>query len=243
MAPPPPAEPPSVPAPSISSRPVPSPSVPSASEPSPSVPAPDAAAWEGALDTLGPWLAAVGPRRHADWLQDVSAVLRLDTRDPRGWHTVDQHAGSPSRTPQAPYYPLALVDAHHLDHHLELITRREAAMLLTRHCAEYGGSGLHRGSEAALRAAARTALARFGPAAEFATNEDPLTDEFVDDDPIDDLSDDEERSAETAERCRRTLAVSCLTHPAAERDGYILDLGVVAASETEVGVFWNYFID
>ncbi|MEW2219099.1 hypothetical protein AB0939_07240 [Streptomyces sp. NPDC006990] len=206
--------------------------------PAPSVPSPDAVAWERALGTLGPWLATVGPRRHADWLQDASAVLRLGTRDPRGWHTVDQHAGSPSRTSQAPYYPLALVDAHHLNHHLELITGREATMLLTRHCAEYGGPPFHRGSEAALRAAARTVLARFGPAAEFATNEDLLTDEF-----LDDASDDEESGAEAAGRCRRTFAVSCLTHPAAERDGYILDLGVVAASETEVGVFWNYFID
>ncbi|MEU3190338.1 hypothetical protein ABZ686_06770 [Streptomyces sp. NPDC006992] len=206
------------------------------------MPTPDAAAWKGALDALGPWLAAVGPRRHADWLQDVSAVLRLGTRDPRGWHTVDQHAGSPSRTSQAPYYPLALVDAHHLNHHLELINRREATMLLTRHCAEYGDPPLHRRSEPALRAAARTALARFGPAAEFATNEDLLADEFVDD-AFDDASDGEERGTEAADRCRRTLAVSCLTHPAAERDGYILDLGVVAASEAEVGVFWNYFID
>ncbi|MFE9389170.1 hypothetical protein [Streptomyces sp. NPDC006784] len=227
MALPPPAEPPSVPSP-VSSLSVPSPSVPSLS----------AAAWEGALDTLGPWLAAVGPRQHADWLQDVSAVLRLGTRDPRGWRTLDQHAGSPSRTSQAPYYPLALVDAHHLDRHLELITRREATMLLTRHCAEYGGPPFRRRSEAALRAAARTLLARFGPAAEFATNEDLMLDEFVDD-----AFDDEERGAEAPDRCRRPLAVSCLTHPTAERDGYIMDMGVIAASETEVGVFWNYFID
>ncbi len=190
------------------------------------------------MGTLGPWLAAVGPRRHADWLQDVSTVLRLGTRDPRDWHTVDQHAGSPSRTPQAPYYPLALVDAHHLNHYLELITRREATVLLTRHCAEYGGPPFHRHSAAALRAAARTVLARFGPGAEFATNQDLLPDEF------DDAAfDDEESGAQAADRCRRAFAVNSLTHPTAERDGYLTDMGVVAASETEIGVFWNYFID
>ncbi|MFI7243669.1 hypothetical protein [Streptomyces qinglanensis] len=232
MALPPPAEPPSVP-----SRSTPSQTVPSRTA-TQTVPSPDAAAWERALGTLGPWLAAVGPRRHADWLQDVSAVLRLGTRDPRGWHTVDQHAGSSSRTSQAPYYPLALVDAHYLDHHLELITRRVATMLLTRHCAEYGGPPFHHHSAAALHAAARTVLARFGPAAEFATNEDLLTDEFGDD-----TFDDEEGGAQAADRCRRSFAVNGLTHPAAERDGYLMDMGVVAASETEVGVFWNYFID
>ncbi|MGP3977768.1 hypothetical protein ACTWQF_27875 [Streptomyces sp. 8N114] len=199
---------------------------------------PDAVAWEKSLGTLRLWLGAVGPREHTDWLRDAAAVLQLRTRDPRGWRNIDLHTGSAQRTRHTPYYPLDQVDEHHLNHHLELVTPHEAAALLTYHCAEYGhlaripsGDG-RPGLLGELRTAARTVLGRFGPSAEFATNEELLDD-------LGDLGNE----FPDGERCRRSFAVSCFAHPDAQRDGYLMDVGVLAASETEVGVFWNYFID
>ncbi|WP_239080999.1 hypothetical protein [Streptomyces coelicoflavus] len=53
--------------------------------------------WRQALVTLGCRVAAVGPRRHEDWLVDAAAVLQFRTRDCA--------AGCPTPTPRGPSAP------------------------------------------------------------------------------------------------------------------------------------------
>ncbi|WP_371619910.1 hypothetical protein [Streptomyces sp. NBC_00454] len=67
---------------------------------------PDAAAWAEALK-LYEWLCtfvAVSPREHDDWWVDVGAIMRMETRDPRGWDSIDPYEGEEERL-EDPLFP------------------------------------------------------------------------------------------------------------------------------------------
>ncbi|MFG3258961.1 hypothetical protein [Streptomyces sp. NPDC048172] len=201
--------------------------------------APGALAWAGALDVLSPFLAAVGPRRHEDWTADVLPVLERRTSEPRGWRTVDVHAVD--RTPKHRSFPLRPLTVADLDRDLELVTYEGATRLLVRQAVElahrpweapgyapgYGTEYGTPGRAAAVVAAARTVLARFGPEAEYATNAMDLSEPGEPEPGPGDLG--------------GGLAVSGFALPEAHE--YVMDLGVIVASPAEVGVFWGYFID
>ncbi|MFD8352741.1 hypothetical protein ACFV1X_27875 [Streptomyces coelicoflavus] len=186
--------------------------------------------WRQALVTLGCQLAAVGPRRHEDWLVDAAAVLQFRTRDPRGW-LPDAHTGWPERTSHAPYYPFDRLEPRHLDHHLELLTHEAAVELTALHwtATPYGGAqppgACHPVRRRRLWSAAGTLLARFGPAAEYATNAEDLS------------------GGTDPHWYREGFSLSCFAGVDAQRDGLITDFGILAVSDTEVGAFWNFFVD
>ncbi|MFG2030381.1 hypothetical protein [Streptomyces sp. NPDC048825] len=52
---------------------------------------PDAAAWADALTMYERRysIVAVGPRHHEDWVLDAAALLRRETTDPRSWKSLD----------------------------------------------------------------------------------------------------------------------------------------------------------
>ncbi|QID38675.1 hypothetical protein G3260_005370 [Streptomyces albus] len=191
---------------------------------------PEPREWRQALLTLGCQLAAVGPRRHEDWLVDAAAVLQFRTRDPRGW-LPDDHTRWPERSRSSPYYPFDRLEPHHLDHHLELLTHEAAVELTALHwtAAPFGGprppgeSGPVRRRR--LWSAARTLLARFGPDAEYATNAEDLS------------------GGTDPHWYRDGFSLSCFAGVDAQRDGYVSDFGILAVSDTEIGAFWNFFID
>ncbi len=76
-----------------------------------------------------------------------------------------------------------------------------------------------------LWSAARTLLARFGPEAEYATNAEDLS------------------GGTDPHWYRDGFSLSCFAGVDAQRDGLITDFGILAVSETEVGAFWNFFVD
>jgi hypothetical protein len=57
---------------------------------------PDAASWSTAVtDLFGAWtFAAVGPRIREDWRRDLSELLTLDTRDPRGLFEITEKSAT-----------------------------------------------------------------------------------------------------------------------------------------------------
>ncbi|WP_412078291.1 hypothetical protein ACLF6K_31055 [Streptomyces xanthophaeus] len=66
----------------------------------------DAESWSDALK-LYAWLStfvAVAPREHDEWWLDVGAIMRLETRDPRGWESVDPYEGEDERL-EDPLFP------------------------------------------------------------------------------------------------------------------------------------------
>ncbi|WP_267714459.1 hypothetical protein [Streptomyces sp. CoH17] len=193
-------------------------------------PAPGRQEWRQALIVLGCQLAAVGPRRHEDWLVDAAAVLQFRTRDPRGW-LPDAHSRWPERTGHSPYYPFDGLEPHHLDHHLELLTHEAAVELTALHwtATPHGGAEPPGAADPVRRSrlwsAARTLLARFGPEAEYATNAEDLS------------------GGTEPHWYRDGFSLSCFAGVDAQRDGLITDFGILAVSETEVGAFWNFFVD
>ncbi|MER5487140.1 hypothetical protein ABT024_28585 [Streptomyces sp. NPDC002812] len=67
---------------------------------------PTAEAWADALK-LYEWLCtfvAVSPREHDEWWLDVGAIMRLETRDPRGRESIDPYEGEEERV-EDPFFP------------------------------------------------------------------------------------------------------------------------------------------
>ncbi|MFE7140229.1 hypothetical protein ACFVAG_21000 [Streptomyces sp. NPDC057644] len=66
----------------------------------------DSAAWSEGLK-LYEWLVTfvgVAPREHEEWWLDVGAIMRLETRDPRGWESIDPNEGEDERR-EDPLFP------------------------------------------------------------------------------------------------------------------------------------------
>ncbi|MEU6861791.1 hypothetical protein ABZ924_00725 [Streptomyces sp. NPDC046876] len=66
----------------------------------------NAKAWADALK-LYRWLCTfvgAAPREHHEWWLDVGAIIRLETRDPRGWASIDPYEGEDERR-EDPLFP------------------------------------------------------------------------------------------------------------------------------------------
>ncbi|MFJ8845641.1 hypothetical protein ACIRFF_22345 [Streptomyces cyaneofuscatus] len=66
----------------------------------------DAHTWSEALK-LYEWVVTfvgVAPREHDEWWLDVGAIMRLETRDPRGWESIDPDEGEDERL-EDPLFP------------------------------------------------------------------------------------------------------------------------------------------
>ncbi|MFD7939904.1 hypothetical protein ACFV4T_36215 [Streptomyces sp. NPDC059755] len=97
---------------------------------------PDEWAWAEAIDMYARryTIAKVTRREHEDWVFDVSALMRGDTPDARGWRVNDPLAGELERIDD-PYYPFIElptepVKADALSHRLHEIPRASAKKFL-----------------------------------------------------------------------------------------------------------------
>ncbi|MFH7595579.1 hypothetical protein WDV06_10825 [Streptomyces racemochromogenes] len=170
---------------------------------------------------------ATGPRRHEDWAEDVLALMHRKVPDPRGWLRIDHDRTNEARH-AVPAYPFDPPPAAGFRDRLHELEPAGAVTALTVMAEEWNDDRpvRDRPERAALRADARLLLERYGPAARFWTNardaaSDPARD-FV-------------RAGLKGTRAHRFAT-----------DEYVngLDLheelGLVAVSGDEVGVFWSF---
>lgn len=169
---------------------------------------------------------ATGPRRHRDWALDVLALMHRQVPDPRGWLRMD--ADRPGQGWGVPPYPFGPPPATEFPARLHRLEPDAAVAALTVMAEEWTYEPRpvrDRPDLDALMADARTLLARYGPAAEFWTNapaaaSDPAPD-FV-------------GAGLSGHRGQGFLSGEYV-------GGLDLygELGLVAVSRAEVGVFWS----
>ncbi|MEU4731931.1 hypothetical protein [Streptomyces sp. NPDC023588] len=182
----------------------------------------DAATWEAALLRLLEdvfTFARSGPRLHEDWAEDVLAVLERSVADPRGWSALDPETFKEGREAGFRSHPFRAMTAEDLRAGLRPITAGAAVELLSSLAQEwfFEGSPIRsREDREAVLADARTLLGRFGPDAVFWTSSDLA------------------RGSDAPDFLARDLEGG---HPFT---GYMMDLGLIAVSADEVGVFWSF---
>ncbi|MFF5973404.1 hypothetical protein ACFY7C_17955 [Streptomyces sp. NPDC012769] len=170
---------------------------------------------------------ATGPRRHEDWARDVLAVLHRTVEDPRGWLRLDGDRGNAVRD-ALPAYPFDPPPAARFPEVLHPLERRAAVAALAVMSEEWQGEPApvrSRPNRDAALADARTLLDRYGPTARYWTNataaaSDPAPD-FV------------------AAGLRGTDSYRFVTSAYVNGLDIFDDLGLVAVSEEEIGVFWS----
>ncbi|MEV7444934.1 hypothetical protein AB0O22_28045 [Streptomyces sp. NPDC091204] len=182
----------------------------------------EAATWEAALLRLLEdvfTFARSGPRLHEDWAEDVLAVMERSVADPRGWSALDPETFKEGRDAGFPSYPFRAMAAEDLRAGLRPITAGAAVELLASLAQEWFFEGFPVRSwedRDAVLADARTLLDRFGPEAEFWTSSDLA------------------RGCDAPDFLARDLEGG---HPFTD---YMMDLGLLAVSADEVGVFWSF---
>ncbi|MFG2616961.1 hypothetical protein ACGFXC_05005 [Streptomyces sp. NPDC048507] len=189
-----------------------------------------AGAWNAAaLRLLGDTytFVATGPRRHGDWAHDVRAVLYRSVPDPRGWQGLDADRTGPVRRTW-PAYPFDPPDAADLAGRLYPLAGPAAVAALAVMAEEWQSEPApvrSRPDRDALLADARTLLERYGPGARYWTNataaaRDPAPD-FL------------------AAGLRGTESRGFLTSAYVNGLDLFGDLGLIAVTADEVGVFWS----
>ncbi|GGS92220.1 MULTISPECIES: hypothetical protein [Streptomyces] len=169
---------------------------------------------------------ATGPRRHEDWAEDVLAVMHREVPDPRGWLRLygDRTSGARAVVPAYPFEP---PPAAGFPDRLYELERGAAVGALAVMAEEWWEERpvRDRPERDGLLADARFLLDRFGPDARFWTNAldaaaDPRRD-FV-------------RAGLGGTRAHRFTTGEYL-------GGIDLfdELGLIAVSDDEVGVFWS----
>ncbi|WP_051832856.1 hypothetical protein [Streptomyces katrae] len=182
----------------------------------------EAVTWEAALLRLLEdvfTFAGSGPRLHEDWAEDVRAVMERSVADPRGWSALDPETFKEGREAGFPSYPFRATAAEDLRAGLRPITAGAAVELLASLAQEWffeGSPVRSREDRDAVLADARTLLDRFGPDAAFWTSSDLA------------------RSSDAPDFLARDLEGG---HPFTD---YMMDLGLIAVSADEVGIFWSF---
>ncbi|MFD7058679.1 hypothetical protein [Streptomyces sp. NPDC059906] len=183
----------------------------------------DAESWGAAVLELfgGGWtFAQVGPRRHDDWHRDVTTVMALKATDPRRWASLDYapeigENRSGTNSPFFPYSPEEIGTSLH-----EVGGESAGRLLVALQGDMYQAANIpdfDQRKESLFRSS-RTILSRFGTPCRFFTN---------------------------AAEAHRNPAADLL-NPDTEWDClsvYTTDCGLVAVSDTEIGVFWAFFED
>ncbi|WP_030214107.1 hypothetical protein [Streptomyces bikiniensis] len=172
--------------------------------------------------------AATGPRRHEDRAYDVHAVMCRSVPDPRGWTHVDgdRFNGVRRALPSYPFDPPAPSETPGRLHPLET---EEAVAALAVMAEEWQGETApvrSRPNRDALPADARTLLERYGPAARYRTDATAAAT-----DPAPDF---------LAAGLQGTRTHGFLTSEGLDGLYFFEDLGVIAVSDDEVGVFWSF---
>ncbi|MFD9419918.1 hypothetical protein ACFWC9_35220 [Streptomyces goshikiensis] len=170
---------------------------------------------------------AAGPRRHEDWAHDVRAVLHRSVPDPRGWVRLDWDRTNAARH-TVPAYPFDPPDSAELPGRLYPLERQAAIAALAVMAEEWQSEPApvrSRPDRDALLAHARTLLDRYGPSARYWTNATAAAT-----DPAPDF---------LAAGLRGTKSHGFLTSAYLNGLDLFDDLGVIAVTEDEVGVFWS----
>ncbi|WP_051807611.1 hypothetical protein [Streptomyces sp. NRRL F-2664] len=182
----------------------------------------DAATWEAALLRLLEDVfvfARSGPRSHEDWAADVRAVMERSVADPRGWSALDPERFEEGREAGFPSYPFRSTSAEDPRAGLRPITAGAAVELLASLAQEWffeGSPVRSREDRDAVLADARTVLDRFGPEAAFWT------------------------SSDLARGCDAPDFLAQDLQGGRPFTDYMMDLGLIAVSADEVGVFWSF---
>ncbi|MFI9065716.1 hypothetical protein ACIGQE_28320 [Streptomyces sp. NPDC053429] len=170
---------------------------------------------------------ATGPRRHEDWAEDVLALMHREVPDPRGWLRIDGDRTNNARC-AVPAYPFEPPPAAGFRDRLHELEPAAAVTALAVMAEEWGDNRpvRNRPERDTLLADARFLLDRYGPNARFWTNardaaSDPARD-FV-------------RAGLKGTKVHRFITgayVNGLDH--------LEELGLIAVSGHEVGVFWSF---
>ncbi|GHD81357.1 hypothetical protein GCM10010317_104550 [Streptomyces mirabilis] len=172
--------------------------------------------------------AATGPRRHEDWAYDVHAVLHRSVADPRGWVRLDRDRTNAARH-TVPAYPFDPPDAPEFPGRLYPLEAKAAVTALAIMAEEWQSEPApvrSRPDRDAVLADARTLLDRYGPTARCWTNAtaaacDPAPD-FL------------------AAGLQGTQSHGFLTSEYLNGLDFFEDLGLIAVTDHEVGVFWSF---
>ncbi|MCC0098709.1 hypothetical protein K7B10_28845 [Streptomyces flavotricini] len=185
----------------------------------------DRQTWSEAL-RLYEWVCTfvgVAPRGHHEWWLDVGAIMRLETRDPRGWESVDPFEGEEERLddPLFPWLdtPATAADADRYRARADELPRSSVRSLLVLLAVAASGTDVSRtaGWEEHRPERERRAdaiLSRFPDGTRFYTNlgwqgENP------------DFYKQSSRSCDSFSQ-------------------YEWDAGLIAVNDHEVAVFWNF---
>ncbi|WP_374775240.1 hypothetical protein OG756_22450 [Streptomyces sp. NBC_01310] len=163
--------------------------------------------------------ARSGPRRREDWAEDVLGVMERSVADPRGWSARDSDTFEEGWEAGYPFYPFRAPTTEGLRAGLRPITAGAAVELLASLAQEWffeGSPVRFREDRDMVLADARTLLDRFGPDAAFWTSSDLA------------------RTCDAPDFLARDLEGG---HPFTN---FMMDLGLIAVSADEVGVFWSF---
>ncbi|MEU9359968.1 hypothetical protein AB0D35_17905 [Streptomyces sp. NPDC048301] len=170
---------------------------------------------------------ATGPRSHEDWAHDVLAVLRRSVRDPRGWIRLDPDRANTARH-SVPAYPFDPPAAPQLAQYLHPLEGEAAVAALAVMTEEWMGEPAPvrtRPDQRAVLADARTLLDRYGLGAGYWTNATSAASDSAPD--------------FIAAGLKDTGSHRFLTGEYLNGLDLYEDLGVIAVSRDEVGVFWS----
>ncbi|WP_052499179.1 hypothetical protein [Streptomyces vietnamensis] len=182
----------------------------------------DGTAWGAALERLLDdvyTFAMTGPRRHDDWAQDVLAVMDRSVTDPRRWQTLDWDVDGEERENIRPSYPFLPLTTEQVHAWTYPITAEAAAELLASLAQEWFFEAhpiRTRADRDDVLADARSVLDRFGGDAVFRTSSDLARNSTSPDFLADELA-----------------GGRAFTD-------HMMDLGLIAVSADEVGVFWSF---
>lgn len=164
--------------------------------------------------------AAVGARKNDDWRRDVISIMELKSKDPRGWLSINHAPGPSSHLECSPERPFLSRVVDDFDWVFDVSRRSAEQILVTLQGEWFTTSGIDDfdARKDSLLDDASVILGRFGESARYLTNmsaarDDPHADMFRHEGSYEGFTD------------------------------YTVDCGVIAVSDTEVGVFWGFIID
>lgn len=172
--------------------------------------------------------AATGPRRHEDWAHDVLAVLHRSVPDSRGWVRLDWDRTNTARhtVPAYPFDPPAASRFPELLYPLEAQAAVAALAVMTEQWQSEPAPVRSRPDRNAVLADARTLLDRYGPTARYWTNATAAAS-----DPAPDF---------LAAGLKGTRSHLFVTSEYLNGLDLFEDLGLIAVTDDEVGVFWSF---
>lgn len=172
--------------------------------------------------------AATGPRRHEDWAHDVLAVLHRSVRDPRGWVRLDWDRTNTARhtVPAYPFDPPAASEIPDLLYPLKAEAAVAALAIMTEEWQSEPAPVRSRPDRDSVLADARTLLDRYGTTASYWTNATAAAS-----DPAPDF---------LAAGLQDTRSHLFLTSEYLGGLDLFENLGLIAVSDGEVGVFWSF---